>query len=99
MTTLLLTLISFASTACEENLDVSVIIPTRNSALTLERCLKSVTRESPKEILAVDIKSTDQTLNILKRYGTRVLVNPSNSLGYSRQLGVEDAKGKLCNVR
>jgi len=41
----------------------------------------------------VDAVSSDATLEILKRYGARILVDTIGSLGYSRQLGVEAAKG------
>jgi glycosyltransferase involved in cell wall biosynthesis len=79
----------------EENLDVSVVILTHNSGRTIEGCVRSVIKERPKEILAVDTRSRDKTLNILMQYGVRVLFSPSNSLGYCRQLGVENARGKF----
>ena len=75
--------------------DVSVVILTKNSARTLERCLESIIREKPKEILAVDGSSTDATLTILKNHNVRIIVEPSGSLGRSRQIGVEAAKGIL----
>ncbi len=76
-----------------KNNDVSVVILTRNSARTIEQCLKSVIEEKPREILAVDALSTDETRRILTRYGVTILLDPLGSLGYSRQLGVERAKG------
>lgn len=79
----------------KENRDVSVVIPTRNSAATIEKCLESVIRERPGEIIAVDMMSVDETLGILERYGARILINGSLSLGYSRQLGVVAAKGRF----
>jgi glycosyltransferase involved in cell wall biosynthesis len=75
------------------NSDVSVVILTRNSARTLERCLESVVREDPGEIIAVDGLSTDETRGILRRYGVKVIIDPTGSLGHSRQLGVEAADG------
>jgi glycosyltransferase involved in cell wall biosynthesis len=75
------------------NSDVSVVILTRNSARTLERCLESVVREDPSEIIAVDGLSTDETRGILRRYGVKVIIDPTGSLGHSRQLGVEAAAG------
>jgi glycosyltransferase involved in cell wall biosynthesis len=78
-----------------KNGNVSVVILTKNSALTLERCLKSVIDQKPREVLAVHMLSTDRTLTILERYGIRVVRNPGASLGYSRQLGVESAEGDL----
>ncbi|MGD0177534.1 MAG: glycosyltransferase family 2 protein [Candidatus Bathyarchaeia archaeon] len=79
----------------KENTGVSVVILTRNSEPTLEACLRSVRREGPGEVLAVDTGSTDRTLKILTHYGVRVLSCPSASLGYCRQLGVENATGEF----
>ncbi|MGD0177530.1 MAG: glycosyltransferase family 2 protein [Candidatus Bathyarchaeia archaeon] len=78
-----------------KNIDVSVVILTRNSQRTLEPCVRSAIRERPKEILAVDTQSTDRTLSILTKYGVRVLSSPSMSLGCCRQLGVGNATGEF----
>ena len=81
-----------------ENFDVSVVILTRNSERTIEACVRSAIKERPKEVLAVDTQSTDRTLNILTRYGVRVLPSPSMSLGCCRQLGVGNATGRVRDV-
>ena len=49
---------------------VSIIVPTYNSASTLETCLASLKSQSyPNiEIIIVDNYSTDDTLNIAKKY-------------------------------
>jgi glycosyltransferase involved in cell wall biosynthesis len=75
------------------NSDVSVVILTKNSARTIEGCLRSVVEEKPGEVLAVDNASTDGTVDVLKRYGVTILVDRLGSLGYSRQLGVETSRG------
>lgn len=53
---------------------ISVIIPTKNSAKTLEDCLISITNQSytPVEIIVVDNFSTDETPNIAKKYTEKV---------------------------
>lgn len=76
------------------NSDVSVVILTRNSARTLEKCIRSVSVQEPREIIAVDMFSTDATLKILHKFGVTVLENPTFSLGYSRNMGVERSKSK-----
>ena len=47
---------------------VSIIIPARNEARNIERCLKSVlaTRYSPIEVIVVDDRSTDGTADIVE---------------------------------
>jgi glycosyltransferase involved in cell wall biosynthesis len=77
----------------QHNFDVSVVILTRNSARTIEGCLRSVIQEKPGEILVVDGVSTDATPNIVRRYGIQMISDPSRSLGRSRQLGVQAVRG------
>jgi glycosyltransferase involved in cell wall biosynthesis len=74
------------------NPQVSVAILTYNSERTLEPCLKSVVREKPGQILAIDMGSTDRTLDILVGYGVEIVRNPTRSVGYSRQLAVTNAR-------
>ena len=57
-------------------------------------CLRSVIREKPREILAVDAQSTDKTTEVLKENALRILVDPYRSLGYSRQLGLAAATSR-----
>jgi glycosyltransferase involved in cell wall biosynthesis len=78
----------------EENFDVSVIVLTKNSAQTIDKCLRSVTGEKPGEVVAVDGSSTDGTVGILKRHGVTILTEPVNSLGLCRQMAVEASKGR-----
>lgn len=75
--------------------DVSVVILTKNSEATLERCVSSVASQKPREIIAVDSQSTDLTLKILEDRDIKILRDTSNSLGFKRQLGVEAARGRL----
>ncbi|MGD0158737.1 MAG: glycosyltransferase [Candidatus Bathyarchaeia archaeon] len=73
---------------------VSIIIPTKNSADTIDKCLASVKMQSYNkiEIILVDNYSRDDTLNIAKKYGTKIFqTGPERSaqvnLGVSRALG------------
>jgi glycosyltransferase involved in cell wall biosynthesis len=54
-----------------DRLPLSVIIPAKNEADRIERCLKSV--QFADEILVVDSFSTDDTVNLARRYGARVI--------------------------
>ena len=53
------------------NVPVSIIIPTRNEAHNIERCLKSILWAS--EIYVVDSASTDETCRIAKDYGAKIV--------------------------
>jgi glycosyltransferase involved in cell wall biosynthesis len=75
---------------------VSFIIPTLNSGRTLEKCLKSIiTQKYPSiEIIIIDGGSTDNTIDIAKRYATQVF-KFRGILGAARQLGIDHASGEL----
>lgn len=75
--------------------DVSVCIPTFNSAKTLHVCLDSVFRQSvqPKEVLVCDDNSTDETLSILKEYPVKLVKKQGKGVGASRNALLSNAKG------
>ena len=50
---------------------VSVVIPTKNEARNIERCLRSITWAS--EIYLIDSQSTDETCRIAAEYGVKVV--------------------------
>lgn len=74
---------------------VSIIIPTKNSAGTLQRCLQSIGKQTYKnfEVIVVDNYSTDNTKNIANKFTDKVF-----SKGPERtaqvNFGVKKAKGK-----
>ena len=55
---------------------VSVIIPTKNSERTLQRCLESITRQTYEhlEILVVDGKSIDNTIKIAEKFCVTIFI-------------------------
>ena len=74
---------------------VSVIIPTKNSARTLEACLKSVKEQSYKniEIIVVDNNSTDNTKEIAKKFTDKVF-NHGPERSAQTNFGVKNSAGK-----
>lgn len=74
---------------------VSVIIPTKNSARTLDKCLKSIQDQTyPNiEIILVDNNSTDQTKEIAKKYTDKVY-NKGPERSTQRNYGAKKAKGE-----
>lgn len=74
---------------------MSIIIPTKNSSKTLETCLDSIINQYYKniEIIIVDNHSTDNTLEIARRYTNAVyLFGPERS--FQINYGVRMASGK-----
>ena len=74
---------------------VSVIIPTKNSEATIEKCLRSIRNQTyPNvEIIVVDNYSRDKTKDIAQNYGARIyLKGPERSSQVN--FGVTKAKGK-----
>lgn len=80
-----------------ENIKLSFIIPTYNSEDFIEDCLNSIFSQTYKnyEIIVIDDCSTDETLNILKKYNNiKILSTPKNSRqGAARNIGLNNCTG------
>jgi len=79
---------------------VSIVIPTRNGAVTLPAVLDALARQRidvPVETLAIDSASTDGTIALLRRHGVKVLDISSDAFdhGLTRNLGLSLATGDL----
>lgn len=68
---------------------LSVVVITRNEALNIEGCLKSASWAD--ELVVIDAESTDQTVEIAKRYTNRVYVRPWPGFGSQKNFGIEQA--------
>lgn len=73
---------------------VSIIVPTYNSARTLQECLSALTSQNYKniEIIITDSFSRDKTKEIAHRFTKNII--DAESLALARKKGVELAKGK-----
>lgn len=74
---------------------VSVIVPTRNSASTLARCLKSLRDQTylSIEIIVVDNYSWDKTAEVAKGFGVTFIVS-GNERSRQTNMGAKNARGK-----
>jgi glycosyltransferase involved in cell wall biosynthesis len=70
---------------------VSVIIPTHNEALSIERVLADLPSDITTEIIVVDSNSTDGTPEIAARMGARVLHEPRRGYGLACLTGLAAA--------
>jgi len=78
---------------------ISVIIPTLNSATTIQRCINSLTNQTfPREkyeIIVVDGCSQDNSVKIAKQTGVDNIIIEKCTLGASRNIGAKNANGKI----
>ncbi len=74
---------------------VSVVIPTRNPGARLAGCLEAVRAALPpsSEVLVVDSRSTDGSLDAAVRYGAHAIVAES-SITRARLIGARAARGE-----
>jgi len=74
---------------------VSVIVPTKNSADTIEMCLKSINNQMYPdiEIIVVDNYSDDETVEIAGKYGA-VVFNKGPERCAQVNFGIENANGE-----
>lgn len=74
---------------------ISIIIATYNAEKVLQRCLESIRLQKEKEIelIIIDGKSTDKTLDIIKKYSSIIDILVSES-----DQGIYDAWNKAINL-
>src|SRR2546426_2483610 len=70
---------------------VSVIIPTHNEALSIERVLADLPSDLTTEVIVVDSNSTDGTPEIAARMGARVIQEPRRGYGRACLTGLAAA--------
>jgi glycosyltransferase involved in cell wall biosynthesis len=78
---------------------VSVIIPVLNDARRLAVCLASLRQQDYPadrfEVIVVDNGSSDESRDVARAYGARVLYYPKLRVGALRNRGVEQARGEI----
>jgi glycosyltransferase involved in cell wall biosynthesis len=76
---------------------VSVVIPVRDDAVQLERCLELLARQSvpPLEVVVVDNGSTDRSVEVATRHGARVVPEPVRGIPAAAATGYDAARGEV----
>ena len=78
---------------------VSIIIPTYNEERNIAKCLSSIFGQNyPKsslEVLVVDDRSDDQTVEIAKKFPVKILFSGARHGEISKMIGLRAAKGDL----
>jgi glycosyltransferase involved in cell wall biosynthesis len=83
----------------DAKIDVSFIIPVRNDAVGLARCLHSIRRACSASIsvetIVVDNGSSDGTVAVAQDFGATVVVVPNEPVAALRNQGAATARGAL----
>lgn len=76
---------------------VSVVIPVKDDAPALERCLRALDaqEEPPLEVVVVDNGSVDESVAVARAHGARVVVEPAPGIGAAAAAGYDAALGDL----
>ena len=84
----------------KNKIKVSIVTKTHNHGKFLERLLKRIKIQKKfnnYEVVVIDSSSTDNTLNIAKKYGCRIInINPKDfTHAYTYNLGAKESKGEI----
>lgn len=78
---------------------ISIVIPTLNEESNIKQCLEAIfNQDYPKnklEVIVVDDKSTDKTIEIAKKYPVKILVSGAKHAEVSKMIGFKKATGEL----
>jgi glycosyltransferase involved in cell wall biosynthesis len=79
-------------------LPVSVTICTLNEEKNISKCIESMMRQNPYEIILVDGSSNDKTVEIAKKYNVKVIIVDKKGLAYQRKIAVENCSQKYIAI-
>lgn len=81
-------------------MDVSIVIPTKNAGQLLEQVLTAVFRQETEylyEVICVDSGSTDETIDIIRKFPCKLLQIPPQEFGHgkTRNYGASHGSGEF----
>ncbi len=74
----------------ERRANISVIVPTKNEEMNIEDCLRSVSWAD--EIIVVDARSADRTVELASRYTKEVFVRDWEGFSEVKQFALQNAR-------
>lgn len=78
---------------------VSIVIPVRNGAVPIARCLDSIMAldypAGRREVIVVDNGSTDGTAAAARAYPVTVISHPQPGVAHARNVGIRAAQGEI----
>lgn len=78
-----------------DDVKVSVIIPTLNEEKYIDMTLFHIKRQNPYEIILGDSHSDDNTVKIAKKYGAKIAYAPRGAASFGRNAAARIAKGDV----
>ena len=72
-------------------LPVSIIIPVYNEALMIENLLHQLSKSNFDEVIIVDGRSTDATVDLIKQYDVHLIIAEIRSRSFQMNLGANSA--------
>ena len=76
------------------NIDCTVILCCRNSEESISRCIESILRNKPSELIVIDGFSTDRTPQVLSDLGVSYFQGLGRGLTTDRQFGIDLSKSE-----
>jgi glycosyltransferase involved in cell wall biosynthesis len=76
---------------------VSVVIPVKDDAVLLRRCLDALAHQTvaPLEVVVVDNGSTDESAAVAAAHGARVVTEPTPGIPAAASAGYDAARGEV----
>ena len=71
---------------------ISAIVITYNEQQNIDECLQSLSWAD--EIIVIDSYSTDNTINIAKKYTGKIIEVDNSSFGHKKNIGIEQSTGE-----
>lgn len=77
-----------------QRLPITVVVPVRNAEALVDGCLASIARQYPAEIIVVDGKSADRTVERAAAFTDYVVSDRGRGVAAARRLGAEIASSR-----
>jgi rSAM/selenodomain-associated transferase 2 len=74
---------------------ISIIIPVINEASTIQKCLLQFQNKQNQEVIIVDGGSADNTIELVKKQGFKVVQSEVKKRSYQMNLGAKEAQGDI----
>ena len=84
-----------AATGLDGRVRVCVVVPVRDDGALLDACLRSLARQTrvADEVIVVDNGSTDDTVEVARRHGARVVTETEVGIAAAASTGYDEAAG------